>query len=64
MEQEDQQEAAASLTVAGKEKKESFMTGTHYQSICLVNSAFSAGQRMLIVLHKKKVHFFKNHQAM
>lgn len=48
MEQGDQQEAVASLTVAGKEKKKvSFMTGIH---ICLVNSAFSAGQRMRVVL--------------
>lgn len=48
MEQGDQQEAVASLTVAVKEKKTvSFMIGIH---ICLVNSAFSTGQRMLVVL--------------
>lgn len=49
MEQEDQQEAAASLTVAGKFKKRkrkrkrsaSCMIGTWYKSICLVKSAFT-----------------------
>lgn len=65
MEQEDQQEAVASLTVAGKEKKKvSFMIRTHYQSVFLVNSTFSVGQRMLVVLNMKKDHFFKKHQAM
>lgn len=53
MEQEDQQEAVALLTVVRKEKKVIFMIEACYQSICLVNSAFSACQKMLLILHMK-----------
>lgn len=53
VEQEDQQEAVASLTVVKKEKKVICVMDACYQSICLVNSAFSAGQKMLLVPHMK-----------
>lgn len=56
MEQEDQQEAVALLTVIRKEKKVTCMIGACYQSICSVNSAFSpfsVGQKLLPVLHMK-----------
>lgn len=45
VEQEDQQEAVASLTVVRKEKKVTCMTRACYQSTCLMNSTFSAGQK-------------------
>lgn len=53
VEQEDQQEAVALLTVVRNEKEVTSMIGACYQSICLVNSAFSVDQKMLLALHMK-----------